>query len=91
MLNENEYQKKVTPSIIKLFASKDRSIRSKLLKEIDEYIDYTSTQAVNDQIFPYLVHGFMDSNPVIREQTVKVCKKSIFTNHFISDQFFFCL
>ncbi|XP_027197212.2 N-terminal kinase-like protein yata [Dermatophagoides pteronyssinus] len=71
MLNENEYQKKVTPSIIKLFASKDRSIRSKLLKEIDEYIDYTSTQAVNDQIFPYLVHGFMDSNPVIREQTVK--------------------
>ena len=74
MLNENEYQKKVTPSIIKLFASKDRSIRSKLLKEIDEYIDYTSTQAVNDQIFPYLVHGFMDSNPVIREQTVKVSK-----------------
>lgn len=72
MLNENEYQKKVTPSIIKLFASKDRSIRSKLLKEIDEYIDHTPTQAVNDQIFPYLVHGFMDSNPVIREQTVKV-------------------
>ncbi|OTF76401.1 protein kinase-like protein, partial [Euroglyphus maynei] len=71
MLNENEYQKRVTPSIIKLFASKDRSIRSKLLKEIEEYIDHTSTQAVNDQIFPYLVHGFMDSNPVIREQTVK--------------------
>jgi hypothetical protein len=29
---------------------------------------------VNDQIFPQVAHGFMDTNPTIREQTVKVSK-----------------
>lgn len=33
-LPETEYQKKMVPCIIKLFSSKDRSIRSKLLKEV---------------------------------------------------------
>jgi len=27
---------------------------------------------VNDQIFPQVAHGFVDTNPTIREQTVKV-------------------
>lgn len=26
---------------------------------------------MNDQIFPQVVHGFLDTNPIIREQTVK--------------------
>lgn len=34
VLPETEYQKKMVPCIIKLFSSKDRSIRSKLLKEV---------------------------------------------------------
>ncbi|KAI7690161.1 hypothetical protein SSS_04948 [Sarcoptes scabiei] len=71
LLDETEFQNRIIPIIVKLFGSKDRSIRSKLLKEIDEYIGYTANNIVNEQIFPQLLSGFLDSNPVIREQSVK--------------------
>lgn len=32
---------------------------------------YFCSYQVNDQIFPQVVHGFLDTNPIIREQTVK--------------------
>lgn len=71
VLPETEYQKKMVPCIIKLFSSKDRSIRSKLLKEMETYAEFIPANLINDQIFPNLVQGFLDSNPIIREQTVK--------------------
>lgn len=33
---------------------------------------HLQSSTVNDQIFPQVAHGFMDTNPTIREQTVKV-------------------
>lgn len=34
--------------------------------------DHLQPSTVNDQIFPQVANGFMDTNPTIREQTVKV-------------------
>lgn len=71
MLTEEEYQSKLIPCIIKLFACKDRATRCKLLQQLDSYINYLSPNVVNDQIFPQVVQGFLDSNFTIREQTMK--------------------
>lgn len=71
MLDENEYQSKLVPCIIKLYACKDRATRSKLLQQLDSYIHFLNSNVINEQIFPQVIQGFLDSNFTIREQTVK--------------------
>lgn len=39
---------------------------------METYAEFIPANLINDQIFPNLVQGFLDSNPIIREQTVKV-------------------
>lgn len=36
------------------------------------FINYLQPNIVNEQVFIHVAQGFLDSNPVIREQTVKV-------------------
>lgn len=36
------------------------------------FINYLQPNVVNEQVFIHVAQGFLDSNPVIREQTVKV-------------------
>lgn len=43
-----------------------------LISQMEQFIQYLNEAAVNSQIFPHVVHGFTDTNPAIREQTVKV-------------------
>ncbi|XP_054264918.1 N-terminal kinase-like protein isoform X2 [Macrosteles quadrilineatus] len=71
LLNEAEYQKKIVPCVVKLFISNDRATRSRLLQQLEHFIDHLQSTTVNDQIFPQIANGFMDTNPTIREQTVK--------------------
>lgn len=71
LLNEEEYQKKVVPCIVKMFSSKDRATRVKLLQQIEEFIDHIQPSIVNNQIFPNVAQGFMDTNPTIRDHTIK--------------------
>lgn len=71
LLDEAEYQKRIVPCVVKLFASTDRVTRSRLLQQLDLFINHLQTGVVNDQIFPQIAHGFLDTNPTIREQTVK--------------------
>lgn len=82
LLDESEYQKRIVPCVVKLFASTDRVTRSRLLQQLDLFINHLLPQTVNDQIFPQVAHGFLDTNPTIREQTVKVnlLHKNIFQN-----------
>ncbi|KAL9122474.1 MAG: hypothetical protein Q9187_000966 [Circinaria calcarea] len=54
-LTEDEYESRITPVVVRLFASPDRQMR----------------KIVNDKIFPQMVTGFSDIAPVVREQTVK--------------------
>lgn len=72
LLDEAEYQKRIVPCVVKLFASTDRVTRSRLLQQLELFINHFQPQLVNDQIFPQVAHGFLDTNPTIREQTVKV-------------------
>ena len=39
---------------------------------MENFIDHICPNVVNEQIFPNVAQGFLDSNTVIREQTVKV-------------------
>ncbi|XP_050294202.1 N-terminal kinase-like protein [Anthonomus grandis grandis] len=71
LLDESEYQKKIVPCVVKLFGSNDRATRSRLLQQLEHFISHLQASTVNDQIFPQIAHGFMDTNPTIREQTVK--------------------
>lgn len=71
LLDEVEYQKRIVPCVVKLFASTDRVTRSRLLQQLELFINHLQTGVVNDQIFPQIAHGFLDTNPTIREQTVK--------------------
>ncbi|XP_061384496.1 N-terminal kinase-like protein [Danaus plexippus] len=71
LLQDAEYQKQIVPCVVKLFASNDRTTRSRLLQQLDQFIMHLHNATVNDQIFPQVVHGFLDTNAIIREQTVK--------------------
>ncbi|XP_061387339.1 N-terminal kinase-like protein isoform X2 [Musca vetustissima] len=71
LLDEAEYQKRIVPCVVKLFGSTDRVTRSRLLQQLELFIAHLQPQVVNDQIFPQVAHGFLDTNATIREQTVK--------------------
>ncbi|KAG1665264.1 N-terminal kinase-like protein [Nymphon striatum] len=71
LLNDDEYQKCIVPCVVKLFSLKDRATRIKLLQQMESLTDHLQSGTVNDAIFPQLVQGFMDTSPVIREETVK--------------------
>ncbi|CAH1729958.1 unnamed protein product [Chironomus riparius] len=71
LLDEGEYQKKIVPCVVKLFSSTDRVTRSRLLQQLELFIHHLTPAVINDQIFPNVAHGFLDTNATIREQTVK--------------------
>lgn len=72
MLDADNYQKCIVPCVVRLFASTDRATRSRLLQQLDLFVEHLLPATVNDQIFPQVVNGFLDTNATIREQTVKV-------------------
>ncbi|XP_059574404.1 N-terminal kinase-like protein isoform X2 [Alligator mississippiensis] len=71
LLGAEEYQQKIIPIIVKMFSSPDRAMRIRLLQQMENFIQYLTEPVVNTQIFPHVMHGFLDTNPAIREQTVK--------------------
>ncbi|XP_061172561.1 N-terminal kinase-like protein isoform X1 [Saccostrea echinata] len=70
-LDAEEYQNRIVPCVVKLFTSPDRATRVKLLQQIDTFVEYLQSATVNDKIFPHIIHGFTDTNPVVRESTIK--------------------
>ncbi|MCJ1283903.1 hypothetical protein MMC26_003234 [Xylographa opegraphella] len=70
-LSDEDYEARLNPVIIRLFASPDRQIRVSLLDSLPQMIDHLSQKVVTDKIFSQLVTGFTDLAPLVREQTVK--------------------
>ncbi|MCJ1403456.1 hypothetical protein MMC11_006679 [Xylographa trunciseda] len=70
-LSDEEYETRLNPVIVRLFASPDRQIRVSLLVSLPQMIDHLSQKVVTDKIFPQLITGFTDLAPLVREQTVK--------------------
>ncbi|XP_030825766.1 N-terminal kinase-like protein [Camarhynchus parvulus] len=71
VLDPPEYQERIVPVLVRLFSSPERGLRLRLLQLLEEYIEFLPEATVDSQIFPHVAHGFLDSNPAIREQTVK--------------------
>uniref|UniRef100_A0A6A7FQD4 N-terminal kinase-like protein n=1 Tax=Hirondellea gigas TaxID=1518452 RepID=A0A6A7FQD4_9CRUS len=71
LLSDAEYQEQVLPSVVKLFSSSDRATRLHLLQQMEQLITHMDYNTVNDKVFTELATGFLDTNPTIREHTVK--------------------
>lgn len=54
-LSEEEYDKQITPLVVRLFSSPDRALRVCLLDNLPLMIDHLSQKIVNDKIFPQMV------------------------------------
>ncbi|XP_022745761.1 N-terminal kinase-like protein isoform X2 [Durio zibethinus] len=70
-LSAEEFDLKVLPTIVKLFASNDRAIRVSLLQHIDQYGESLSAQVVDEQVYPHIATGFADTSAFLRELTLK--------------------
>ena len=71
VLNEEEYQQQVVPTVVKLFSNTDRQMRIPLLERLPMMVEHLSMKTINDQIFQHISMGFSDTSPVLREMTVK--------------------
>ena len=65
-LETGEFQARIVPCIVKLFSSNDRNARFKLLSQIEHFVEHLSKNVVNDQVFPKIESGFLDTEPLIR-------------------------
>ena len=54
-LTTEEYNARVTPVIVRLFANPDRLLRVSLLENLPLMIDNLPQKVVNDKIFPHMV------------------------------------
>lgn len=70
-LPSDDFESKMIPFLVRLFANPDRAIRVCLLDSLPHIIDRLPQKIVNDKIFPQLVTGFTDMAPLVREQTLK--------------------
>ncbi len=70
-LTQQEFEQRISPVMVKLFASPDRAMRVALCEHLGKFVEYFSVKIVNDAIFPNLAMGFGDSNAIVREQTLK--------------------
>lgn len=70
-LPDHEFESRLNPIILRLFASPDRQIRVCLLDSLPSIIEHFSTNVVGGKIWPQITTGFTDLAPLVREQTVK--------------------
>ncbi|KAK9070464.1 hypothetical protein SSX86_010866 [Deinandra increscens subsp. villosa] len=70
-LSPEEFNIKVLPTLVKLFASNDRAIRVGLLQHIDQYGEAFTPQVVDEQVYPHIATGFSDTSALLRELTLK--------------------
>lgn len=54
-LPDDEFQSRLNPVILRLFASQDRQMRVSLLDNLPLMIDHFSQKLVTDKIFPQVV------------------------------------
>ncbi|KAI3751190.1 hypothetical protein L2E82_22237 [Cichorium intybus] len=70
-LSPEEFNIKVLPTLVKLFASSDRAIRVGLLQHIDQFGESFTAQIVDEQVYPHIATGFSDTSAFLRELTLK--------------------
>jgi len=66
-----EYAAKIVPCVVRLFASPDRATRIQLLHHMPEYVHALPAATLNADVFTHTMAGFADTQPLLREATVK--------------------
>lgn len=70
-LSDEEWESSITPAVVRMFSLPDRATRVFLLNNLHRMIDHLSKQVINNKIFPDMVTGFVDTAPIVREESVK--------------------
>ena len=70
-LSPVEYTSTIIPAVSKLFSSNERVVRVHLLNHIEQFGPHLPADIVNDTIFKHVLTGFHDSQPILREATMK--------------------
>ncbi|KIX00511.1 uncharacterized protein Z518_10651 [Rhinocladiella mackenziei CBS 650.93] len=70
-MSDDEFESRLGPVILRLFASPDRALRVCLLDNLPLMVDRIPPKDINGKIWPAMTTGFTDTAPVVREQTVK--------------------
>lgn len=63
-LSDDDYNARLAPVVVRLFANPDRAIRVCLLDHLGNMMDHLPQKVVNDKIFPHMV----------RERDSRSCK-----------------
>ena len=58
-LSDDEFQARINPVVLRLFASQDRQMRVSLLDNLPLMIDHFPQKLVTDKIFPQVVCSFV--------------------------------
>ncbi len=70
-LPDSEYAASIVPCVVRLFASPDRATRIQLLHHMPEYVHALPSSTLNAEVFTHTMAGFSDTQPLLREATVK--------------------
>lgn len=68
---QTDFDAVVLPGLVRLFASPDRATRVRLLDQLPRFVDKLPLATVEAQVFPPVVAGFSDANPLVREATIR--------------------
>lgn len=70
-LDEQTYSSKISPCIVKLSGSPERTIRITLLLHMDKIAPHMDPKVVDGELYPKISTGFLDQTGYIRELTLK--------------------
>jgi len=71
LLDQSEFESSVVPRLLAMFRSSNRSTRVRLLEQLPSFVDVLPYKVVDMDIFPAVVMGLADTNPVVREATIR--------------------
>jgi hypothetical protein len=67
----DDFAKTVEPAIVDLFSCNDRAVRVALLQRVERLIPLLSVEALNGSLYDSCLTGFVDTNALVRELTIK--------------------
>ena len=69
-LSPDQFKSRVTPCVLRLFASTDRAVRVALLQHMEAFIESVTSEQM-ESVYEHLAAGFADGTAYLRELTLK--------------------
>lgn len=70
-MEDEDWKRLLLPAVVKAYASPDRAMRMALLLQLPDYLDRLNQKIVVEKIWSPLSIGLGDSNPQLREATLR--------------------